>query len=542
MDLPEGASSFLSNRAVASPDGRYISFAHWIGGEPRLSVRPIDSLSSRELPGTEGVRFHFWSPDSRFIAFFAGDELKKVEVGGGPPQLICSVHAFGPFNLGTWGANDVILFNVLESPEHRGLYRVPGSGGTATRLPIVGPAGEEILPLWPALLPDGRHFLFRGARVVGDGKVEDAGIMLGSLDSERAEPFLDINSYFEYAPPGYLLYVTAGNLLALPFDANELRVEGDPIRVAAGVSQHGPSGWAAFSASKSGILVYEMSEPLGRLVRRDRSGAVRGEVGPVARYGRLRISPDGKELAAAVEDAEGSENIWIFDMERDVATRFTSLALAETPVWSPEGNRVAFAAGVGGPPFLHIQDRSGTEAIPLVPLPGTVQWPSDWSPDGRFLLFEERRPGTDWDLLVLPVEEGGEAVPFVQTPFREGEGAFSPDGNWVSYVSDESGYHEVYVQPFPGPGEKRRVSPDGGNRPRWSRDGTRLFYVSADDVLMAVPLERGEGLGLGMPEPLFSVGTASYDVTPDGGVIHGPEVGERVRYAVVLDWATGLER
>ena len=416
-------------------------------------------------------------------------------------------------------------------------------------------SGAELFVAYPFFLPDGRHYLVRCLRA--EPAFEDRGICVASLDSDRARTVVDARtsvSRAEDAPPGYLLYLRGETLLAHPFDAGELRVDGDPVALAETVDLSGPVGLANFSVSTTGVLTYQVGPPPTRLLAHDREGRLIEEVGVPADYYDMRLSPDGRKLATSRLDRNTQAgDIWIIELARNVATRFTTTdpeREAFIPVWSPDGTRIVFCEAANAPPFLHVKSLAGGEAEVLLPSRGTLQCPSDWSPDGDFILYHDRDPTRQYDLWLLPMTgEDREPRPFAVTRFNEMLPVFSPDGRWVAFVSDESGREEVYVQPFRRAGQRRRISTSGGTLPRWRRDGRELFYLSNDEQLVAVPIEPGENLEPGTPRPLFAVGRRpsllrTYDVSPDGErfIVMSPAAEASPQPVVVIDWAAELAR
>ena len=549
--LPEGTSPTF---ARVSPDGRNLSFtAVAAGGASQLWLRPIDSLAARPLPGTEGAARHFWSPDSRSIAFFAEGKLKRVDVDGGVARIVCDAPGAGPFRLGAWGADGTMVFRIDEAPGHEeGLFRVAAAGGEPKPIHPVDESGRKLRTGWPSFLPDGRHYLAACVPEDMRGPLgSSGGICLVSLETSAARELLHVPSYAEYVPPGYLVYVEGTSLFAHPFDADVLRLHGEPSRIADGLESWIGIGTPTFSLSANGVLVYqEAASARSRLLWKDRSGRLLGEAGVSGAYESVRLAPGGRRAVVTLRDSRlGVSDLWIVDLERNVASKFAAGGPdAGSAVWSPDAARLAYCRPVDGPPSLRIKPLGGGgEEVPLAST-GSMQCATDWSADGRFLLFTDRHPSTGADVWLLPLDEDRKAAPLVRTPFREYDPSLSPDGRWLAHVSDESGQPEVYVQPFPGPGERVRVSPAGGTLPRWRRDGRELFYQSADDQLIAVPVEPGGELELGPPSPLFDLGAvgtdvrASFDVAADGQrfLVIAPERGSAPGAIVVLDWTAPL--
>jgi Tol biopolymer transport system component len=551
-----GDSSLVTHFVRISPDGRHVSFtASTAAGRSQIWLRSLDSLTSRALPGTEGAGYHFWSPDSRSIGFLAAGQLKRVEIDGGMPRVVCPAPGAGPFRLGAWSRDGTILFRIDEAPGHaEGLFRVAATGGRPTPLDPVVEGGRALVMAWPSFLPDGKHFLAACAEL-GQGEPVDwrGGICLVSLDNGRARELKPVISYAEYVAPGYLAYVEGASLMAQPFDKDSLRLHGEPTRIAEGLESWEGIGFPTFAFSENGTLAYqEASVARSRLVWKDRTGRDLGEVGTNAVYQTVRLAPDGRRAAVTLRDPQrGMSDIWIVDLTRNVTSRADAKP-SETynPVWSPDGRRLAYCRADAAPPFLHAKPLDGGAEEVLLASNGSMQCATDWSSDGRFLLFTERHPSTGLDVWTLSFGEGRKAEPVLRTTFREYQPRFSPDGRWLAHVSDESGRPEIYLQRFPGPGERVRISPGGGSSPRWSGDGRELFYESPDGGAMAVPVELGEEAEIGTPTRLFDLGRVGadvderFDVTVDGQrfLVIVPEGDASPRPTVVLNWAAQLPR
>ncbi len=557
---PEKAAFY---HETISPNGRLLAFVAFtetsslyssFAGRGQLWVRPLNGVSARPLPGAEGVTLegasqsgtHFWSPDSRYIAFFAEGNLKKVEASGGPVQTLCDTPTISS---GTWGQDGTILFGAGEAPGQEGIYRVSASGGTPARLPLQDQLGKEIRePFWPYFLPDGRHFLFTGS-----SSQDRSVVYIGSLDSPKSKPLMPVDSRVEYTSPGYLLYVREGALFAQSFVAEELQIKGEPSPIVEQIEYGSGPMSANFSVSQTGVLVYQShAAVVAQLAWFDRHGrrlalTSKTDTSRMPRLspeGELRLSRDGRKLAITVEDPNYRGSfIWLDDLDRGVSTLFVK-GDTYSPVWSPDGGRLVFSEARGAPPSLFTKALSGMTEEALLPASGKVQVATDWSSDGQYVIYQERNPNTNWDIWILPLSGGRKPVPFAVTPSYEGEARFSPDGKWIVYVSDESGSKEVYVRPFQHSGEKRRISIAGGSKPEWRIDGKELFYLAGEKV-MAAPVVPGGNLELGAPKELFSVERAlDYEVASAGDrflVSYGTGSAEASPITVVLNW-TGLIR
>jgi len=540
--------------AALSPDAtRLVFVARDPSGKNLLWIRSLDSLRMQPLPGTENPSFPFWSPDSRFIGFFAEGKLKKIDASGGPPQTICDA----PANRGgTWNRDGVILFApVVMGP----LYRVSAAGGLATPVTTLDPSRGEDGHRWPFFLPDGRHFLYMVASFSSLGQKEKIGVYAGSLDSKEDKFLLRANSSMAYAPQGFLLFSREGSLIAQPFDAKGLRLTGDPLPVVEQIQYFPQTYSALFSVSENGVLLYQPRSASGiaQLGWFDRSGKQTGSLGTPGDQSNPRISPDGKRVALDIIDPQtGNMDIWVYESSGGIATRLTSdPAFDSLPSWSPDGKQIVFNSTRKGYSDLYQKAASGAgEETLLQSELGRTKYPTDWSRDGQFILYQAVDATTNLELWVLPTGGSRKPIPFIKTTFGVSHGQFSPDGRWVAYASNESGKWEIYVAPFPGRGGNWKVSTAGGSEPRWRRDGKELFYLAPDGALMAIEVKEGPTFDAGVAKPLFqtqvrqqvsSVDLFSYDVSADGQrFLVNTDVGDVTSPAltIVLNWAAELKK
>ncbi|HVH29711.1 MAG TPA: protein kinase [Vicinamibacterales bacterium] len=499
-----------------SPDGRRLVFVAFRSGQPQLHLRSLDADTAQPLNGTEGATIPFWSPDGRSVGFFSNSQMKRIDLDG---RLIQTLASALPGQGGTWGPDGVILF----APTQTGpLFRVPASGGepvAATRL-----AAGQSAHRFPSLLPGGRQFLFYAT-----GTTETRGIYLGSFASQETARLTDADTAGVYVTPGWLLFARGGALVARRFDPVRRELNGDPVTVAESVAAVGPSiPRGGFSVSATGVIAYRTSiTSLSQLTWFDRTGKVLGTLGEPDRASlNVELSPDGRR-AAVLRTVQNNADVWLIDPARTM--RFTVDTGTENyPVWSPDGDRIAFLSEVDGGYALS-QGASGVPgANELLFASPLIKIPTDWSHDGRFLLYFEANLKSGADLWALPLDGDRKPSPFFSTGFAELWGQFSPDGRWVAYQSNESGRPEIYVRPFPGPGGQWLVSTSGGTYPRWSADGKELFYLAPDGRLMAASIAaKGATLDVAAPAALFQTrivggGAAlvgirqQYDVAPDG--------------------------
>jgi serine/threonine protein kinase len=513
-----------------SPDGRQIVFVASDDKASRLWLRLLSTTTPQPLAGTEGATFPFWSPNAQSIGFFAGGALKRLDLGGGTPRTLApAANGSG----GTWNVDDVIVF----APSTTGpLMRVSAAGGAAMAVTTLGP--QQFGHLHPQFLPDGRRLLFR----VG-GATDVSGIYLGGLDESPPTRLTSALTSGVYAPAGWLLWVRAGALTAQRLDVERPALTGEPVTLADGVTSDSSSTRSAVSVAANGLIAFRTSGAAQRqLTWFDRSGTARGVVGgPEDLLLQPRVSPDGRRVAVArtVPGQGNQEDIWLFDGAR--ASRFTfDPGQDYFHVWSPDSTRIVYLSRRTGIGDLHHKLTSGAGVEEAFLKTGQNLTATSWSEDGRFLMYNSIDPTTNADIWVVPTNGNAEdRKPFVflKTPFREVYGAFSPDGRWVAYHSNESGQPEVYVRPFVPPGAtgtaataaggQWQISSAGGILPVWRSDGKELYYVSPDGAMMAAPMNfSGTTVEPGAPVVLFPTrmfgGGADiqlgrqYDVTRDG--------------------------
>jgi eukaryotic-like serine/threonine-protein kinase len=562
---PEGESwVFAINQggSAISQDGRILAFAATSQGKSMLWLRRLDTLAAKPLAGTEGAYYPFWSPDSRFVGFFAARKLKKIDIGGGLPQTLCDAPEGRG---GTWNRDGVIVFTPVVGPA----YRISAAGGAAAPLTKLDTERREDAHYWPYFLPDGRHFLY----LARNSQRENDAIFVGSLDAgpETQKPvrLLRANSNAVYAPPrngrsGYLLVALDRTLTARRFNATRLEIADEPVVIAEGVGYLNTLRLANFSVSASGILVYGANAGLGQFTWIGRDGKALRPLGAPANFDLFSLSPDSKRVASDTIDPDGSISMWIVDAERGTSSRFTTNIFSPlTPRWSPDSRQIAFSATLNyADPIGNIyrQPAGGmTTSAERLTTSRNSQVLGDWSGDGRFLVYSEFDSKTRNDLWVLPLS--GERKPFVflATPFDEKEGRFAPirhgiSSRWLAYTSDETGTDEVYVQSFPTPGNRERISTSGGRQARWRQDGKELFYLAPDGTIMGVTVEiTPSGFRAEAPRSLCRPSFAApvtplaslFEVNADGQqfLILAPSGGSGEQgLNAVVNWNVGLKQ
>ncbi len=525
---PPETAAFPSSTAFFAPslDARTLAFAAVeSSGKTLLWVQPLDSVTARALPGSDDANNPFWSPDGRFVAFYSGGKLKAANVADGSIHVICDVPDMNLGRGGAWAPNGVIVFQTgYDGP----LQRVSAAGGTPVPATTLDRSRGEVYHAWPSFLPDGRHFLYVAST---GGK---AGVFVASLDSHEVKPVVDVPSNAIYAS-GYLLFGANGILLAQPFDAAQLQLTGEAVRIAEHVLFN-PANWrSAFAPSANGVLAYRRGAAYTSSQFRwfDRTGQLSAPIGDAGEHVTANLSRNGRTIATDRRDPQtGNRDIWLLDLARGSTSRLTTAPAADAyPVWSANGERIVFASArddaEGVFDSLYMKTSNGLSADePIIKLQGRRlhQHPLDWSRDDRYVLFERSEGTGPRDLWVVPMFGDRRPFPVFQTEFDEFAAQFSPDGRFVVYMSNETGRYEVYVRAFSGAAGKWQISTAGGAQPRWSHDGKEIFYITLDGTLIAVPVDVTKRFDAGVPAKLFSIATHAllaelpppYDVAPDG--------------------------
>jgi serine/threonine protein kinase len=512
-------ASVVTPQIATSPDGLQIAFvAQAPRSRPGLWVRRLDAADAQLLRGTEDATYPFWSPDNRSIGFFARGKLKIVDVAGGPARTLSDA----PLDSrgGAWAQDGTIIFSPMGLS---GLFRISATGGNATKATEFDQSREEISHRFPSFLPDGRQFLY----VTRGERQENWAVSIASVDSPIGRPLIRNTEWAaQYVAPGYLLFLRGSTLMAQPFDLGRLSTTGDAVVVANDVGTT-TTGYATFSASHTGVIAY--ARPigvLGELRWFDRAGIPAATVGTAAEYLDFEIAPNEQAVAVSRVDPQvHTADVWQLDLARNVSTRFTVDAKNDaSALWSPDGSTVVFRSNRSGSSDLYQKRSSGTEAEKELLDAGSNLITSDWSADGKWIVFTRTASTTGFDIWVWPTSGDGKPQLAVHTAQNAMHGRLSPNGRWMAYASDESGELQVYVEPFPGTGEKRQVSPDGGSEPRWRRDGNELFYLASNERLMSVPVPGGNAFNAGSPQRLFDARVpltgnpyrSNYAVTADG--------------------------
>ncbi len=545
---PEGtrlARQFTQQSLALSPTGRRVAMIATGERGSMVWVQRLDSLTANPLPGTEGATMVFWSPDGAFIGFWAGGKIKKIPAEGGTSLPICDLS--GAFSA-TWNSDNLIVAHT---------FWPGGSVKISVQSGVVSP-GRTLN--WPKFLPDGKHLLY----VNLDPKIKGLRAYVEELSTGRATELMPTDTQVTFTPDhpgssqGHLLFGRSATLLALRFDAERLRIMGEPVPVAKDVPFFWGLGWSEFDTSFDGVLIHSTGSQEAQLTWLDRGG---GDLGPagISRdfFGLFRSSPDGKKIAADVFDfSSGGVRVWIYDVPQATTERLTlDPGWDFAPVWSPDGTKIAYGGGQGGPMQLKVKaanDQGSAEGFP----PGRFQYPTDWSSDGRWIFYQTNGGEANAEIWLASAAEH-KVMPLLQTRFDTSYPALSPSGELLAFSANDTGRSEIYVQRFQGgdspklTGDRRRVSRDGGNGARWRRDGKELFFLSPDRQIMSVAVKPGTGIEFGPPAALFRLPTSyrslapvtpGYEVSSDGKKFLVPirkAVGAPLQ--VVVNWQAGLK-
>lgn len=541
LATPPSVSIFPSDLLgiALSPDGSKLAFsATGKDGKRALWIRSLDQAAASAIPETEDASYPFWSPDGRYVAFFAQGKLKKVDLGGGSPRIISDAPSGRG---GTWGRDDTIIF----APSLRsGISRVSANGG-----PVRGvvPDSKDTTFRWPHLLPDGKHFLYVSRAATSAAPVGQ--LHVASVDNGSSRLVLPEASNASYVEPGYLVYGRGDNLVAQPFDLKSLSTTGEPFAIIPErIDYFDPKNLAIFSVAENAALVYlpSMTERV-QLAWYGREGQQLDSIGAPGFIPSATLSPDEKRVALVrVEPLRKASDIWIHDLTQNREVRLTYISGGiDSLRWSPDGSQILFTYQFKKMPDLYTKKLSGGDIEPVVQ---SAFWKTSptWAPSSDAVIYGEQNPLTNYDLWRWSARDHTRVV-LLKTPFDEYWPAVSPDGRWLAYRSNESGKFEIYVRSLTDAATQVQVSSGGGFTARWRAGGAELLFTGLDRTVMSVPVRKGSSFDMGAPKRLFQVpeGGTVLDVSRDGRkflVTVPTERHSAPSFEVILNWQGLLKR
>jgi eukaryotic-like serine/threonine-protein kinase len=550
IPLPQGTvtASAMAPDLALSPDGRRLVFSATGERTRQLWLRALDAFTTQPLAGTEGADAPFWSPDGRYIAFFADNKLKKVDTRSGVIETICPA---GSGRGGDWSRDGVILFC---SGDGAALSRVNAAGGKPEAVTELDAARGETNHDYPSFLPDGRHYLFH---VFGR---DNHGIYVGSLDSKDRKLLIPLSpdtansTRAVWSASGFILYaLNRTTLLARAFDPDRLELIGEPSRIAENVivSLTGNARFTAATNGANSVLAYIQYREMdvAQLTWRDRGGKRLGVAGPAEPWTSFELSPDDRLVALIRNEPSRLNSLWQLNLTQGATTRFVTDTDSANffPVWSPNGEYLAFASARNSALNLFLKRTTGAAPEERLLETRSQTYPLSWSPDGKFLVFAMGDPQTRTDIWLLPLSGERKPQPLLRTKSDERGARVSPDGNWLVYVSDETGINEVYVTQFPQPGRSWRISRSGGSTPYWRGDGRELFFLSGNKLMAASVVTTGATAEFqaGAPQPLFEIEGPNYAPSRDGQRFLTSVVTEKAPAPLInvaLNWTAEVKR
>jgi eukaryotic-like serine/threonine-protein kinase len=531
---------FAARDVAVSPNGHTVAIVGHRESDRSSAIWIYEpgTQDATSLPNTEGASFPFWSPDGQSLGFFADGKLKKLSLTGGPAQTLCDAPTGRG---GTWSKDGVILF----TPSGHlgvGLYRIPASGGTPVQITVPDKSLLEDSHRWPVFLPDGIQYLYSAIHL--SGRRELSSVYMGSLGSNEKRLVTKAGANVSYVAP-YLLFYRDQTLFGQPFDTKKSEPTGEPFPILTDIQYWPRISEAVFAATSAGLLVAQKAGDSGasQPLWFDRKGQEIGIVLKPGIYGNISLAPNGRVVASDTTDpASQNTDVWTYDLENQSAKRLTfDPAIDSTPIWSPDGSRMVFGSNRGVNFDLYLKDANGAQEEKPIPQDGPDRFPTDWSRDGKYILYER---GADLWFVTVP---GFHPTQFLKASSTLKGGRFSPDGKWVAYSSNESGRWEIYVTSFPEAHGKWQVSNAGGVEPKWRGDGKELFYLSPDSKMVAVPVKTGPSFDPGTPVVLFQANPRemlatseqfSYEVSQDGGkfLINTHLKTATTPLSVILNW------
>jgi eukaryotic-like serine/threonine-protein kinase len=540
----EGIMNINIYSSVAiSPDGSKIVFRF----DNQLYFRNINQLDAIPLQGTTNAGTPFFSPDSRWIGFFADGKLKKISTGGGTPVILADA---GDNRGAAWGRNGDIVFSGITTT---GLLMIKESGGVVKELTSLNKEKNERTHRWPCFLPDGNVVLYTMGMQDSPDYYEDSEIQAYNIKTGEVKTILNGASSVKYLPDGYLIFSRKGVLHAIRFNVDNLQTIGSPVILIDNLNGDATSGAMHYDISENGTLAYIPGNSEGEkrsIVKIDMQGNIEKLNVPIQSYSEPRFSSDGKKLAMTIGSGKDFD-IWTIDLAGPNLTRLTFGGTNRTPIWSPDDSEIAYYSNVNGKRTLNIKnaDGSGNAKILTEKLPSRA-YIDGWSPDGKTLIIDTYEGSNQTNLTMFNMQQKGDTLSnFLATQADEWTADLSPDGNWLAYSSNETGPYEVYIQPFNKKGGKWQVSLNGGAEPHWADGGKKLFYIKGNSLVMVPVVSTNGTIKLGKEVVLFYYSSLpvdsgiTYDITPDGNYCITTRTGESESHQVnvIVNWTTEIK-
>jgi serine/threonine-protein kinase len=555
IPLPEGDSLggtwFWLPSIAISADGSQVAYVTHRGGDSQIYVRRIGEATPRAIPGTERADMPFFSPDGQWLGISSGGKMKKVPLAGGPTVTI----ADSGFSGATWASDDNIYFG-----NRTGLMKVGASGGTPQRLTTLDTKSGETEQAYPDLLPGGKALLFT-VRNMQEPSFDEADIAVVKLATGERKILLKQGTDAHYVATGYLVFMRAGVLMAVPFDAEKLEIKGSPVPVVEKVLENPRIGAGQYAISMNGLLVYipgGVTYGEHEMAFVDKAGNTKPLTANKRPYEDFTVSPDGKYLAITIEGPV--TNTWLHDIARDTETRFNFGIENRDPAWTPDGKRIAYGGYKDGKYAIFWKPLDGSAPEEPLLLADDTVFAWFFSPDGNTLLYADWQSSGAQNIGALPLADPQRLKTIFPARYNAEWAILSPDGKWIAYDSDESGRLEVYVAPYPALDPRERISTAGGLHPLWAPDERELYYrigtttgemgrfLGQKSRVMAVSIETKPTLKAGQPRMLFEgpYFQSGHDiaVTPDGKgfiLIREDDTTGPKEIEVVVNWPEELK-
>ncbi len=506
------------NRFLAiSPDGtRLVYVGELDNRNTELYIRSLDGLQIKPIPGTRNAHNPFFSPDGQWVGFFTEEQLRKVSLTGGQPWTVLEEIPSGTAAFGSWADDGTIVFGVPSGS--RGLQRISDDGARLESLIAPAPEQNEVYYCYPQVLPGGNAILYSHVYF----HVSPASRIEAFLpETGKRQAVLDNASYATYVESGHLIFVRGKGLMAAPFDVEQLKVTGPLVPIVDNVGFDWGGRTPQITISRNGTAVYISRSEFGKkeLVWVDRQGASEPLGTHADVYKNPCLSPDGQQIAVEIwSQKDFTSQVHVYNVQRGTPSHRTTEGENRDARWSPDGARIAFwsSRAEGAGVFRKAVGASApAELLVSQPSPGVILLPYSWSQNGNLLACTVQDPNTQNDIWILHLDADHKPEPFLSTPYKEYNPAFSPDGRWLAYVSEESGRAEIYLREYPDRGRLETVSTDGGINPAWSRDARELFYIRGNSMMGAKVV----------PEPNFDVGAPELLFELPDGIVPGDNLG-----------------